>query len=197
MGNYFVGMHLTKQPPEAEAIRDALPPSIGFRVYRHSTLDIFAINTFAGTDPPRYPFTNDTSARDLSLELGHHLRSLAETYEKLRRSGGANGIKRSYINLAEKLSEVLGQPVLSICSNDDDLDFACLAEKGMAAIIIALCDETLVRYVNGITEITAAGEEMRLHQYAIEAFEDFTGAGAETIGLGLWDPPVDFGFVRC
>lgn len=197
MGKYFVSMHLTKQQPEAEAIRNILPPSIGFRVYRHNTVDIFAIDTFAETEPPPHPFTSDTPAKDLSLELGSHLHSLAAAYEKLRRSGGANGIRRSYINLAEMLSGAIGQPVLSICSNDDDLDFACLAANGMAFGIIALCDETVVRCVNGATELTAAGDEIRLHQYAMEAFEDFTGINAEIIGLGAWEPPPDFGFVRC
>jgi hypothetical protein len=197
MSKYFVSMHLTKQQPEAEAIRRVLPSSIGFRIYRHSTLNVFAIDTFAGTVPPRYPFTNQTSAADLSLELGPHLHSLAVTYEKLRRSGGANCIKKAYINLAETLSEVIGQPVLSICSDDDELDFACLAAGGTASIIIALCDETVVRYVNGNTEIITADEEIRLHRYAIEAFEDFTGFNAEIIGLGSWEPPADFGFVSC
>jgi hypothetical protein len=197
MGKYLVSMHLTKKQPNAEAIRHALPPSIGFTLYRHSELDVFAIDTFAEIDSPQNPFTSGAPGRDLSLELGSHLQSLTEAYEKLRRSRGANGIKRSYINLTEILSEAIGQPVLSICADDDDLDFACLAKVGMTSFMIALCDESVIRFVNGTVEITAASDEIKLHQNAIEAFEDFTGFSAETIGLGSWDPPADFGFVRC
>ncbi|HEV2799593.1 MAG TPA: hypothetical protein VGW12_03805 [Pyrinomonadaceae bacterium] len=192
----LVSMHLIKQQPETDAIRSALPSSVGFRIYRHSSLNLFAIDTFRGDKPPLYPFTSSTPATDLSTELGSHLSSLASVYEGARRSGYANCIKRSYINLAEALSEALRQPVLSICSDDDDSDFACLSVSGRASVVIALCDDNVVRYANGTTEIVPASDEHMLHQYAIEAFEEFTGASAETIGLGSSDPPDDFGFVE-
>lgn len=191
----LVSMHLIKQRPEVDAIRAVLPSSIGFRVYRHGSLALFAIDTFGKDKPPQYPFTSATPAADLPLELGPHLRSLTAAYEYARRAGGANCIKRSFINLAEALSEALGQTVLSICSDDDELDFACLASGGVASVVTALCDETIVRYVNGTTQIAPAGDELSLHQHAIEAFEEFTGASAETIGLGSLDSPDDFGFV--
>ena len=192
---YLVSLHLVRQQPEAETIRAALPSSIGFRLYRHGSLQLFAIDTFGATNPPRYPFTSQTPADGLSIEFGTHLRSLAEAYENARQSGGANGIKRTYINLAERLSEALAQPVLSVNADDDEADFACLAARGVASMIIALCDETIVRYFDGKTSVAPAGDERMLHQNASEAFEDFTGASAEIIGLGSWDAPDDFGFV--
>jgi hypothetical protein len=191
----LVSMHLIKERPDVDAIRAVLPSSIGFRIYQHSRLPLFAVDTFGENNPPRYPFTSAMPATDISIELGPHLRSLAAAYEDARRSGGANCIKRSYINLAETLSATLGQPVLSICSDDDELDFACLASGGAVSVVTALCNETVVRYINGTTQIAPAGDELMLHRYAIEAFEDFTGASAETIGLGHLDPPEDFGFV--
>lgn len=193
---YLVSMCLTKRRPAAEAIRAALPSSIGFRVYRHGSLELFAIDTFGAADPPRYPFTSVTPAADLSLELGPHLRSLADAHDNARVAGGANGLKRSCVSVAAALSEALGQPVLSIYADDDDADFACLAAGGTASVVTALCGDSVVRYANGTTEVAPAGEEFMLHQNAVEAFEDFTGVGAETIGLGSFDPPDDFGFVR-
>ena len=192
---YLVCMHLTRQQPEEDALRAVLPSSIGFRVYRHGTLAVFAIDTFGATRPPQHPFTTFTPAADLSTEFAPHLRSLADAYDEARRSGRANGIRRAYVNLAEALSEALGQPVLSICADDDELDFTCLAEGGVVTAVTALCDDTVVRFVNGTMSIWPAGDERPLHQHAVEAFEDFTGASAETIGLGTWDPPDDFGFV--
>jgi hypothetical protein len=192
---YLVSLHLVKRRPDAEAIRAALPSSLDFRVYRHAVLDVFAIDTFGASNPPRHPFTSQTPAAELSLEFGPHLRALADAFEDARRSGGANGIKRSYINLAEALSGALGQPVLSICSDDDDSDFTCLAEGGLASVVTALCDETVVRHANGTTTVTPAGDALTLHRHAVEAFEDFTGAGAGAVGLGSWDPPADLGFV--
>jgi len=193
---YLVSMHLIKQRPHPDAVRAALPPSIGFQLYRHGGSDLFAIDTFSSARPPQHPFCSGTPAADLSLELGPHLRSLASVYEDLRGSGGANCIKRSYVNLAEALSKSLGQPVLTICADDDELDFACLASGGLALRVTALCDETIVRYADGMTDVESADEDRLLHQYAAEAFEEFTGVSAEEVGLGSWDPPADFGFMR-
>ena len=55
------------------------------------------------------------------------------------------------------LSAALGQPVLSIYSDDDEADFACLAAGGLASNVTALCDETVLRYVNGLIEFNPRG----------------------------------------
>lgn len=193
---YLVSIHLTTQPPDSVALRSALPASIGFAVYRHSNLSLFGIDTFKASKPPNYPFITVTPATDLPLDLGSHLHSLSETYEIARMSGSANGIKRSYINLAELLSDCLGQPVLSILSDDDGSDFACLAKAGKVFSVLATCDDNLVSFTHGETSVAPLGDERALHSNAVRLFEHFTGAEARSIGLGSWDPPMDFGFAR-
>jgi len=193
---YLVSIHLTTQQPDAAVLRSLLPSSIGFAIYRHNDLNLFGIDTFKASKPPSYPFATATPATDLPLELGPHLHSLSDMYEVARVSGSANGIKRSYINLAELLSDGLGQPVLSIFSDDDGSDFACLAKAGRVSSVLAACDNNLVSLTNGETTVAPIDGEPALHSNAVRLFEHFTGAEAQTIGLGSWDPPADFGFTR-
>jgi hypothetical protein len=57
------------QKPNAYSVRKALPSSIGFTIYRHSTFALFAIDTFRADQPSRYPFLAATPATDLPLEM--------------------------------------------------------------------------------------------------------------------------------
>jgi hypothetical protein len=195
MGN-LVSMHVLTQQPDAMVIRSLMPSSIGFPIYRHGDRNLFAVDTYKASKPPRYPFSTATPATDLPLELGQHLDSISEIYESLKASGSANGIKRSYINISELLSNGLGQSVLSIYSDDDGSDFACLASSGKAVLILACCDNNLVSLSDGNVSIKSHVGGHLLHSNAAHLFELFTGISAQEIGLGSWDAPTDFGFVR-
>jgi len=116
---YLVACHFTKQAPSGSSVRGALSPSIGFAIYRHQVLPLFAIDTFRAAKPSRSPFSVATPTTDLPLELAPDLAPLSVLYEQLKEEGIANGLKRSYINLACILCSCLGQDVLSVYGDDD------------------------------------------------------------------------------
>ncbi|MDP3287519.1 MAG: hypothetical protein Q8M64_04355 [Methyloversatilis sp.] len=194
---YLISCHFTQHRPHVTSVRPALPGSIGFRVYRHKTLPLFAIDTWRATKPSRYPFTAATPATDLPLELPERLASLSAIYEHLQQQGGANGLKRSYINLSAMLSNALEQPVLSVYADDDGNDFACLAEQGTLTSLVAKCGEFVVRVEPGSdARLEQEANPPGLHALAARHLQASFGIAGSEIGLGSFDPPEDFGFVE-
>ncbi len=191
---YLICAHITKQRPDDAVLRTILPASIGFSIYYNETANIYGIDLFALFKPPAYPFTKAIPVTDLSLDLGDHLRMLTDAYELVRAGGSANGIKRAYINLAELLSAGLDQAVLSICADDDEVDFACIAVMGRIASLSAACGDRTLKFSQELGPKFRLADGPCLHANASELFERFTGAAAGTVGLGSWDPPVDYGF---
>jgi hypothetical protein len=194
---YFVSCHFTQHRPRMADVRSALPPSLGFRVYRHQTLPLFAIDTWRATKPPRYPFTTATPATDLPLELPEHLAPLSAIYEQLHRQGNANGLKRSYINLSASLSQALGRPVLSVYADDDENDFACLTDQGTLVSLVARCGEFVVR-MDPVADVRLeqGANALKLHELAALHLQASFGIPGSQAGLGSFDPPEDFGFVE-
>jgi hypothetical protein len=194
---YLVSAHLTQHRPSSAGVRSALPLSIGFRVYRHQTLPLFAIDTWRATKPSRYPFTAATPATDLPLELPERLKGLSSVYERLQHHGSANGLKRSYINLSAMLSHALAQPVLSVYTDDDESDFACLAEQGAVVSLVARCGEYVVRMEPGTdASLVQEADALELHALASRHLQASFGIPGSAIGLGSFDPPIDLGFVE-
>jgi hypothetical protein len=193
---YLLSMHLAKNAPDRARLRAALPQSVGFEVYWNESLGLYGIDTFRASKPNRWPFTSATPATDLPLELGPHLNDVSKAYEVLRASGPCNGLKRSYVNLVELLSQSVSQPVLTIYADDDEADFACLAEGGRAVAMVARCDETVLRFENGSTNLKPAGEDRVLHAYAAEMVRAFSGRDPLKAGMSSWDPPENYGFVH-
>jgi hypothetical protein len=179
-------------------VRSALPQSIGFAIYRHQALPLFAIDTFRAAKPSRFPFSVATPATDLPLELSPDLAALSMLFEQLRQEGIANGLKRSYINLACILSSSLGLDVLSVYADDDGNDFACLAAQGKTARIAARCGNQVVGFENGqVSRTVLESDDVILHQIVSRQFESFTGHPASVIGLGSFNTPENRGFVPC
>lgn len=148
MGSLISG-HFTKELPDILAVRAVLPASVGCRSLSHRDLKLFAIDTYRAAKPRRWPLSVATPATDLPLELPESLSELTELYERLLKEGGANGLKRSYINLSRLLSGVLGQPVLTLYSDDDGNDFACLTRSGELVSLVTWCEEYVVQYEQG------------------------------------------------
>jgi hypothetical protein len=193
---YLVACHFTRQAPSGSSVRGALPQSIGFAIYRHQALRLFAIDTFRAAKPSRFPFSVATPAADLPLELPPDLAALSTLFEQLREEGIANGLKRSYINLACILSSCLGLDVLSVYADDDGNDFACVAAHGKAARIAARCGNQVVGFENGrVSRTVNESDDVILHQIVSRQFELFTGHPASAIGLGSFNAPENRGFV--
>jgi hypothetical protein len=193
MGHLISGL-FTRQAPAQADLRAALPDSIAFRVYRHPELGIYAVEGVRPAKPSIYPLSTTFPTVDLPLELGGHLQFLVDAYETARESGEANGIKRAYINLAETVSASLGTGVLAVCSDDDGVDFACIAEGGVATQVWAACGPKCLQVSEAAATWQPANETV-LHQNAGAAFSRFTGADPVRFGFGSWDPPEAYGLV--
>jgi hypothetical protein len=147
---------------------------------------IFAIDTYRATKPSTYPFSAVTPAADISLDVS---RELTAMYEQLRIEGVAHGFKRSYINLSRMLSGATDEEVLSVCSDDDGSDFACLSRGGVIISGCARCAEHMVRFSASSASRSPAPEQRGLHAFASEAVTAFLGFSASELGFGSFDPP--------
>ena len=194
MGYLISGLFL-KECPNASALRDALPPSIGFNLYHHPQLDIYAIDAFRPSKPNAYPLTSPIPSVDLPLELGPHLQTVTAAYNVAVTGHVADGFKRSYVNLAESLSAKLGQSILAVYTNDDYADFACIASQGALVQMTALCGEQIIRFSHSTIETVEPDDERQLHQGAAKLFAQFTNGAPEIFGFGAWDPPENYGLV--
>lgn len=193
---HLVSGHFTVEKPDPERVRAALPAPIAFRIYKHDALAVFAVDTFRASKPPRQPLSAATPATDLPLALpstGGRERAVRD----VRAKGTANGLKRSYIHLSCALSAKLIQPVLSLFSDDDGNDFACVSRNGAAERIAARCGNELILFDRGRLCVTRDdGVESRLHAVASREFELFTGKPASALVLGTFSPPHRFGLVE-
>jgi hypothetical protein len=106
---YLVVWHFLNERPSASKIRDGLPASIGFAIYRHSRFAVFAIDTFRAAKPSRYPLSVATPATNLPLALPSDLAPLDELHEHLRPERSANGLKRACIQLSSAFPVALAR----------------------------------------------------------------------------------------
>jgi len=192
---YLVTGHFTLEKPNPERVRAALPTPVGFGIYRHESLAVFAIDTFRASKPTHYPLSTATPGTDLPLQLPPDLQAVNDIYEELRKKGTANGLKRSYISLSRMLSAGLEQSVLSAFSDDEDCDFACVSRDGTTGRVVARCGDDLILFDKGRLSVTKTEDERTLHAVVSREFELFTGQPASALGLGSFDAPDVFGFV--
>jgi hypothetical protein len=132
-----------------------------------------------------------TPATDISLDVSPEL---AAIYEELRIENAANGLKRSYVNLSRTLSGATNQDVLSIFSDDDGNDFACVSREAEVVWGIANCAGYIVRFGPSSASRSPASGSPRLHQLASEAVTSSFGVAASDLGFGSFDPPENLGF---
>lgn len=194
---YLISGHLLQQKPDLASVRAVLPPSVGCRALRHRDLQLFAIDTYRAAKRPRWPLAAATPATDLTVELPESLSALTAAHSRLLKEGGANGLKRAYINLSSLLSGVLGQPVLTLFCDDDGNDFACLTQSGMLVSLVARCGDYVVRFEQGgRVSLEPGQEDHRLHSFASECLRGWFGIDGAELGLGSFDPPEAYGFVE-
>jgi len=192
---YFIAGHFTKVEPVVPSVRAVLPPSIGFRVYRHRTQPLFGIDTFRANKPRRSAFAAATPATDLSLDLSGYA-ALQSIFQQLQQQNEANGLKRAYINLSASLSQALQQGVLSIYADDDGNDFACFSEQGKLVSLVARCQDHLVLMSPDVGTQLVRRATTPFHACAAAHLQATFGVAGADLGLGTFDPPDNYGFVE-
>ena len=149
---FLISAHIVRDEPDATRLGE-LPSSIGWRVYHHQSANVYIIDTFRAARPAEYPFQTRLPAADIPLELPSDLSALEAFYGFLQKHGLADSFKTSYINFGLLLNRVLGMPVLSLISDDDQMDFAATACDGMLARLKCRCGDLIVTHDAGETQI--------------------------------------------
>ncbi|MFN7289090.1 MAG: hypothetical protein ACK5T6_00775 [Pirellula sp.] len=219
MGN-LITAHVTLQEPSANDLA-SIPKSIGFRIYHHRAAKLFLIDAFPASKPPKWPFTARLPATDMPLELPPDLTALESLNRFLLKRGLADYFKTSYSNVSLLLNRLLKSPVFSFASNDDGLDFACVASREHVERLEFTCEDLHVTYANGTASIQPLVPEFeeddgltdvdelrkalplltvldrdvpwdsRLHSVAIDNYLSFAKTSDLILGLGSFDPPED------
>lgn len=191
---YLVSTHFLRAEPDVARLREGLPGSLDFRVYRHDTLALFAVDVYDEGAETDAPLCACPSAATVGTELGPELEPLSQAYVEARARRAAGSIRKSFIVTALMVSSALDAQVLSVCADDDVLDSALYTDRGKLTYFVALSDELNIVFENGGVTTYPATEERSIHQNAARAFERFLGLPAEAVGLGTFDPPEDYGF---
>jgi len=156
---YLISAHIVRTKPQAGGF-SSLPPSIGHRVYFHRSAKVYIIDAFRSARPPDYPFQSTVPAADIPLELPPELSSLEKVYGCLNKHKLANSFKKSYINFSLLLARSLKQQVLSFVSDDDELDFACIAADGMLEKLHCRAADLEITFASGAITIQPLEPEM-------------------------------------
>ena len=149
---YLISAHIVRDKPDIKRLNE-LPASIGYRVYYHRSADVYIVDAYRASRRPDYPFQTPVPAADISLELPPALDVLESVYSFLNQRKLANSFKKSYVNFALNLNRLLGMPILSLISDDDDWDFACLVSDGLLSRLKCQCGDLVITYQDGDTHI--------------------------------------------
>jgi hypothetical protein len=217
---YLVSAHVFRDRPDLFRLGE-LPHSIGYRVYLHATANLYLLDTYRPTKVPQYPFQTSLPVADIPLELPAGLEALEHLYSQLVRLNLANGLKKSYVNAAIMLNQLLQMPVFSFISNDDEFDFACSVADGKLSRLRCRCGDLMIFSDGRRTEVLPLVPEFeeeaeltdesvlkaalpdvavlprempwnpQLHWIAMEELKSFAGIKEMILGLGSFDPPED------
>lgn len=135
---HFVSAHVLLERADFSQLNN-LPPSIGYRVYFHRRAQLYLIDTFRSTRLPAFPFQSRLPAMELSSEIPRDYEGLRTLHAQLVELGQAAGFCTTYMNYCRMASRLLAAPLLSIVSDDDELDFACLASHGRLERVHCIC----------------------------------------------------------
>lgn len=192
------------------ALLEALPKSVGFRVYAHARQNCFPIDFYSTRRGTAFPFSQQAPGVDYPSAFPAEVPQLVPLYEGLRKNHQAHCLNPSFLHLCNHVSLILGQPVLGIAGDDDGLDLSCVAEAGRLQKIVAGCGGGLLNYdkkngawiemfleeeesegrpdTGGLKCVEVPVEKpLLIHHYCIRSFLDFTGAATPILGLGEFD----------
>src|SRR5690606_33350413 len=142
----------------------------------------FIIDIFSADREQKWPFTSLPPMKDIPLELAAELDDLSRLYAGLAKVGLANTFKRGLINLNLELSRLLAQPVCSLASDDDILDFVCISNNGKLEKLRAHCaDLELLRDGKGLFVQPFKPE----HKAEVESLSDLEGLAATASGATI------------
>ena len=172
---YLISAHIARDKPDISRLAE-LPLSIGHRVYHHRSANVYVVDAFRASRPSDYPFQTPVPAADIPLELPPELNTLESVYGYLNKLQLANSFKKSYINFALLLNRLLGMPILSFISDDDEWDFACAVADGSLSRLKCRCGDLVITHEDGNTQIQPLVPEFEGDEEFLTNIDDLRAA---------------------
>ncbi|MDL2197487.1 hypothetical protein QQF45_00255 [Halopseudomonas aestusnigri] len=126
---YLLAFSVAKECADSSKLVE-LPQSLPWKVFGTEQFPDKLVDVFDFRKDWEYPFSSVPAAKDLPLQFPDPLGALNELYDELRKKNRANGFKRAFINLNLQLSQLLSTEVLSVISDDEGTDLACVSVDG-------------------------------------------------------------------
>ena len=178
---YLLAVSLAKKGGNYNAINE-LPKTLPWRVYESELCIERLIDVINYRKEPEYPFTSLPAVQDLPLNFEAPLEELNNLYNELKKKNRANGFKRTILNLNLILSRNISTEVLTLVTDDEGTDFACVSECGALKKL---------RFRAGKIEVNWSEEGLnmsknsssRLHAIAESECQSFTGKPIPIFGF--------------
>ncbi len=181
---YLVTAHIIKSEPDLARL-EALPRGIAWTAYREPGASAWYLDPFEAGRKQEWPFTSLPAYKELPRDLPDSLGQLSRVYAALKAAKLAVGFVRTFLNLNLLLSRTLQLPVLSFCSDDDGMDFACWSEGGALRRLRCECGDVLVTFSEGKVEIQP------LQMDDDEAPTDLSALHDPANGISVMEQPQD------
>jgi hypothetical protein len=212
---YDVSAHLLTSAPDLARL-ESLPGGIAWTVYRDGDGAAWYVDTYASGKKHEWPFTSVPNLKRIPFELPESLGPLSGVFAALDAAELTHGFELAFVRLNLLLSSTLRLPVLSIYSDDEGVDLACLSEDGMLSrlrgkfwdIDLTFREGTIeiqpLRIDDEDVELTDLGDlhdpargisvmernvphVSRLHGVACAEVSSFLGMPEAPLGLGYFD----------
>ncbi len=180
---YLVSLSAFKSVPKNGAALHQLPKSLPWKLYRAKSVDELLLDVFNVKRDGEHPFSSIPAIQDLPLQFDDPLTGLNELYESLRKKNRGNGFKRAFVNLNVMISRLVAAETLSIVSDDEGIDLACISEHGTLHKLRFRAGSVEVNWMPGTETTELKRGTSRLHRIAEEECASFFGLRLPIFGF--------------
>lgn len=183
---YGVTAHIVRQPVDAAALK-VLPRGLKWRLYRDEAAGAWLIDVHVDERGGRYPFTQGPDALERPTGGRSKTRELDVFYRALETLELDLYVPPGVAALSKLLSAALGQEVLSVASDDDGMDIACLS-RGGALVSVEYSSEADVSWTaDGVLVRPLVSEEDESAEDEDELDEESEGESESLDAVGNLD----------
>jgi hypothetical protein len=182
---YLVSIFAIKGTGQTGALHQ-LPKSLPWKLYRAKGIDALlldVLNFRASPDANAYPFCSIPAIQDLPLNFEPPLAGLNDLYEALKKKNRANGFRRAFVNLNVMITRFLGAEVLSLLSDDQGIDLACVSSNGALRRLRFRAGGIEVKWVDGSGTTQERQGSSLIHRIAREEAVSFLGSELPIFGF--------------
>lgn len=179
---YLLAFSVVREHPDSSRLGE-LPQSLPWKVFGTERFSEAFVDVFDYRKDWKYPFCSIPAVKDLPLQFPEPLDHLNELYDELRKKNRANGFKRAFINLNLKLSDLLSAEVLSVISDDEGTDLACISVAGELKKLRFRAGGIEANWSQDTGTDLGTKSSSRLHRIAEEECSQFLGVQLPLFGF--------------